>query len=212
MLGCCGNLDEDQIINTGDAYELALFPLSAVLFPTTLLPLRIFEPRYVDLIGRCMRDNTGFGVVALVSGAEIGRPGQTHVVGTIARIVDFDQGPDGLLNVVIRGHERFRVLGTTIQSDNLLLAQVVQLDDVAQSSIPEEFQALAKLFDEINSAVEIAQIAGPTPVTAAQLAYGLAQYLPLPVPTKVAVLEIDSALELIRYVSAEVVRLQQQGQ
>ena len=183
-----------------------------MLFPTNLLPLRIFEPRYVDLIGRCMRDNEGFGVVALASGAEVGRPGQTHALGTIARIVDFDQGPDGLLNIVIRGHERFRVLRTTIQSDNLMLAQVVQLEDVAPLSIPQEFQTLVELFDEINSTVEVAQIAGPTPASAAQLAYGLAQYLPLPLAAKVAVLEIDSALELIRQVSAEVARLQQQGQ
>lgn len=212
MSAYCGNFDEEQIIDTSEAYELALFPLNSVLFPTTLLPLRIFEPRYVDLIGRCMRDNMGFGIVALASGTEVGRPGQTHVVGTVARIIDFDQGQDGLLNIVIRGHERFRVIETSTESDNLLLGQVVQLADVAQASIPEEFRVLAELFNEINSTLEAAQTAAPAPTTAAQLAYGLAQYLPLPVPTKVAMLEIDNAMELLQFVSDQVGRLQRQGQ
>ena len=201
-------MGEDQTIETNDAYELPLFPLGTVLFPTNLLPLRIFEPRYVDLIGRCMRDNAGFGVVALASGTEIGRPGQTHACGTVARIVDFDQGRDGLLNVVIRGQERFRVIRTTIQPDNLLIGNVVQLDDVAQLPIPDEFKALTELFDEINSTVEVPQMAGPAPVTVAHLAYGLAQYLPLRLSEKVAVLEIDDPLALIHYVSGAVVRLQ----
>ena len=209
MPDCCRNLDEEQIIDTAEQYEFPLFPLNSVLFPTTLLPLRIFEPRYVDLIGRCMRDNSGFGVIALASGTEIGRPGQTHVVGTIARIVDFDQGPDGLLNIVIRGHQRIRVLETITQPDNLLLGHVVELDDVRQLPIPDDYQALCKLLDEISSTV--AQTT-TTPASAAELAYGLAQFLPLPIPAKVAVLEIDDTLALLEHVSDQVQRLQQQGQ
>lgn len=212
MLECYENLDKEHIIDANETYELALFPLSTVLFPTTSIPLRIFEPRYVDLISRCMRDNTGFGVVALASGDEIGPPGQTHEVGTIARIVDFDQGPDGLLNVVIVGKERFRILQTTTQSDNLLLGQIIQLDNVPQLSIPEEFHALSELFDEINSKVEITRLGAPSPSSAAELAYNLAQYLPLPVPTKMAVLEIDNAFELLQFVSTEVQNLRRQGQ
>ena len=159
-----------------------------------------------------MRDNTGFGVVALASGAEIGPPGQTHKVGTTARIVDFDQGPDGLLNVVIVGKERFRILQTTTQSDNLLLGQVIQLDNLTQLSIPEEYQALSDLFDEISGKVEITRLGGLSPSSAAELAYNLAQYLPLPIPTKMTILEIDNALELLQFVSTEVRTLQRQGQ
>ncbi|HCU90123.1 MAG TPA: peptidase S16 [Gammaproteobacteria bacterium] len=211
-LESCENFDKEHIIDANEAYELALFPLSTVLFPTTSIPLRIFEPRYVDLISRCMRDDKGFGVVALASGAEIGPPGQTHTLGTSARIVDFDQGPDGLLNVVIVGEERFRILQTKTQSDNLLLGQVIELARVPQFPIPEEFQELSELFDEISSKVEITRPGGPPPSSAAELAYNLAQYLPLPIPTKMVVLEIDNALELLQFISTEIRNLQRQGQ
>ncbi len=195
-----------------EEYELPLFPLNTVLFPATLLPLRIFEPRYVDLIGRCMRDNSGFGVVALMSGAETGRPGQTHRIGTIARIIDFDQGTDGLLNIVIRGDERFHVRDTTTQEDNLLLAKIVELDNVAQLPIAEEFSALLQLLDEITSKVDSAQPQSAAPVTASQLAYKLAQYLPFPVPAKVAMLEIGDPLELLQQLSDHLSQLRHGNQ
>ena len=195
-----------------EEYELPLFPLNTVLFPATLLPLRIFEPRYVDLIGRCMRDNSGFGVVALMSGAETGRAGQTHRTGTIARIIDFDQGADGLLNIVIRGDERFHVRDTTTQADNLLLGKIVELDNVAQLPIPEEFSVLLELLDEITSKIDIAQSQGPAPVTASQLAYKLAQYLPFPVPAKVAMLGIGDPRELLQQLSDQVGQLRHGNQ
>ena len=73
--------------------ELPLFPLNTVLFPGGVLPLRIFETRYLDLISACLRNDSGFGVVTIQEGGEAGGP-TTHIhpVGTLARIVDFDQG------------------------------------------------------------------------------------------------------------------------
>src|SRR5215475_10618653 len=77
--------------------ELPLFPLNTVLFPEGPLSLRIFEPRYVDMIGRCMRESSPFGVLAILSGAEVGAIAATAELGTTARIVDFSKLPDGLL-------------------------------------------------------------------------------------------------------------------
>lgn len=195
-----------------EEYELPLFPLNTVLFPATLLPLRIFEPRYVDLIGHCMRDNSGFGVVALMSGVETGRADKTHLIGTIARIIDFDQGADGLLNIVVRGDERFHVRGTTTQADNLLLGKIAELDNVAQLPIPEEFSALLVLLDEIASKMNIGKSREPAPVTASQLAYRLAQYLPFPVPAKVAMLGIGDPRELLQQLSDQVSQLRHGNQ
>ena len=76
--------------------EIPLFPLGTVLFPGGPLPLRIFEARYIDLVRRCMRENSGFGVVLLTDGAEAGNgPTATSDVGTYARIVDYSSQPDG---------------------------------------------------------------------------------------------------------------------
>lgn len=196
-------------IDTSCEHELPLFPLNTVLFPTTLLPLRIFEPRYVDLVGRCMRDNSGFGVIAIMAGAETGAPARTHATGTVARIVDFDQDDHGLLNIVIRGDERFRVRDTSVQTDKLLVGRVILLNELDALPIPEAFQYLARLLEEIVSNAEVAELPGPTPTTAAELAYGLAQYLPLNVPAKLALLEIDNPGDLLKRLSHDVRRLGQ---
>ena len=89
--------------------ELPLFPLNTVLFPGGLLPLRIFEPRYLDMVGRCMREGADFGVVLITSGEEAGPVAAMAAVGTGARVVDFSQLPDGLLGVMCRGSRRFRL-------------------------------------------------------------------------------------------------------
>ena len=68
--------------------EVPLFPLNTVLFPGGPLPLRIFEPRYLDMVSRCMKDDMPFGVVLIREGAEVG-PASTCEVGTLARIVDY---------------------------------------------------------------------------------------------------------------------------
>jgi len=88
--------------------ELPLFPLRTVLFPGGLLPLRIFEPRYVDMVGRCMREGGEFGVLLITDevGAETGPVASLAEIGTTARVVDFHALPDGLLGLMCRGARR----------------------------------------------------------------------------------------------------------
>jgi uncharacterized protein len=123
--------------------ELALFPLNTVLFPGGLLPLRIFEPRYLDMVGRCMREGSDFGVVLITNGAETGPVAQIAAVGTGARVVDFSQLPDGLLGVMCRGSRRFRVVNQRVQPDGLRIAEVEWLTEPAPSAIAPEHRALA---------------------------------------------------------------------
>ena len=91
---------------------LPLFPLSTVLFPEGPLPLRVFEPRYLDMISRCLREAAGFGVVLIVSGSDTGAV-ETSTVGTVARIVDWYQGSDGILGITARGTRQFRLHDTS---------------------------------------------------------------------------------------------------
>src|SRR6185295_8191885 len=91
---------------TGSA-ELPLCPLNSVLFPGGPLPLRIFEPRYVDMVGTCLREQRGFGVVLIREGSEVGAA-EFETLGTLARIVDFHMLSDGLLGLTTIGERRFR--------------------------------------------------------------------------------------------------------
>lgn len=115
-------------------FELALFPLQSVLFPGAVLPLKVFEARYLDLIGRCLRERTSFGVVCLRQGREAGRERVNFErEGVLARIDNVDAEQAGILQVRCTGTQRFAIIGEPRQqSDNLWLAEVrTQSDDEA---------------------------------------------------------------------------------
>src|SRR4030042_2031651 len=96
----------DEAINV---IELPLFPLNVVLFPGQVLPLHIFEDRYRLMIRRCLAEDTSFGVVLTQRAEETGETAEPHAIGTVARIVESEHLPDGALNIVAVGTERFRI-------------------------------------------------------------------------------------------------------
>ena len=113
-------------------FELPLFPLQAVLFPEGLLALKVFEARYLDLMGSCLRSGAPFGVVTLTQGAEVRRSGDKGAfesIGTIAELIDADSAHPGILQLRCRGMQRFEVKARDQQSDGLWVAQVNVLPD-----------------------------------------------------------------------------------
>ena len=108
--------------------ELPLFPLNAVLFPGGPLPLRIFEPRYLDMISRCLREQAGFAVVLITEGEETAATASFAATGTEASIVDFDRLEGGLLGISCIGRERVRVLEAWREADGLNRGRVVAID------------------------------------------------------------------------------------
>lgn len=173
--------------------RIALFPLGTVLFPQALLPLRIFETRYVDMVRRTMRENSGFGVVLIHEGLETGPVGATAEVGTYARIVDFGQMPDGLLSIVARGERRFRIVGTDLQKDGLHLADVEWLDDRPSKLGEDEYTALRSTLARVLADLgeEDYPIGKALPDDALWVAGNLAQLMPVPTAFRQRVLEVD---------------------
>jgi Lon protease-like protein len=172
--------------------RIALFPLGTVLFPEGVLPLRIFETRYVDMVRRCMRENTGFGVVQIEEGAEIGPVGALSPVGTFARIVDFGQMPDGLLSIVARGERRFRIVGGDVQKDGLNLGDVEWLQDLPSRLSEDEYPALRATLARVLADLGEDYPAGRSQLDDAQWVAGnLAQLLPAPAAFRQRVLEVD---------------------
>jgi Lon protease-like protein len=90
--------------------DLPLFPLNTVLFPRMPLPLHIFEPRYQEMMTRCIRERIGFGVLLITEGTEVGDGAETVTVGTVARIVNVEELDDGRMNMLSLGMVRFRLL------------------------------------------------------------------------------------------------------
>jgi len=180
--------------------EIPLFPLGTVLFPGGPLPLRIFETRYIDLVRRCMRDGSGFGVVLIREGAEAGTPAVTFDVGTYARIVDFSQQPDGLLGIRATGERRFRILERRRARDGLNLADVEWLPEERSVPLPGEFAELGPAIDAI-----LTQAGEPYTSLerrlddAAWISGRLAEILPVPTVHKQHCLELDDPVERLRY-------------
>ncbi|MFM8303941.1 MAG: LON peptidase substrate-binding domain-containing protein [Actinomycetota bacterium] len=89
--------------------ELAMFPLGTVLFPHAVLPLHVFEPRYRALVTDCLAGDGSFGVVLIERGHEVGGGDARFGIGTMTRIVQADEMPDGRWGVVAVGAERIVV-------------------------------------------------------------------------------------------------------
>lgn len=128
--------------------NIPLFPLNTVLFPGGPLPLRIFEPRYLDMVSRCMKEDSGFGVVLIREGLETG-PATTYDVGTLAKITDWYQGSDGILGITAIGVRRYRVITRDCQPDGLNVGEVEWLDEEAGMELPEKYQPLADILESV---------------------------------------------------------------
>ena len=137
-----------------ETVQIPLFPLRSVLFPQGVLPLRIFEPRYIDMIGRCMREESGFGIVLIRQGAEarlspdVDQP-SLFEVGTQARIVDFNQADNGLLGIVCHGDSKFRICSTDEQPDHLLIGEVEFLAEEPVGELLDEHEPLVSVLREL---------------------------------------------------------------
>jgi uncharacterized protein len=112
--------------------DLPLFPLHTVLFPDGLLPLKIFEARYLDMARDCLREKTPFGVCMLKSGGEVAQPDEPSVpesVGCLAEIEECDVETFGMLLIRARGTRRFRLLSHRTEPSGLLVGMAEPLPD-----------------------------------------------------------------------------------
>ncbi|MCJ1884734.1 LON peptidase substrate-binding domain-containing protein [Pseudomonas sp. LA21] len=188
-----------------------LFPLNTVLFPGCRLDLQIFEARYLDMIGRCMKQNGGFGVVAIVEGEEVGdAPERYSLVGCEALIRDWQQRPNGLLGIRVEGGRRFRVLSANVQPDQLTVAEVEWLDEMPDQPLTKEHEDLAALLEALSmhpmvSALEMGGEVNGQQELACQLAY----LLPFERDQKQVLLEMDDPT--VRLARIQVLLEQLQG-
>ncbi|HUQ51534.1 MAG TPA: LON peptidase substrate-binding domain-containing protein [Gammaproteobacteria bacterium] len=129
--------------------ELPLFPLQTVLLPEGRLALRVFEPRYLDMVARTLRGENRFGVIAIRHGSEVGGAATTYDVGTSAEIVDWHQETGGLLGILAVGREPFRLRATRREPDGLNVGDVEWLPALAPQALPAKHEPLAALLRKL---------------------------------------------------------------
>lgn len=182
---------------------LPLFPLNVVLFPGGPLKLRIFEARYVDMIGRCMREGSEFGVAQIVSGHEVGGSARTTLIGTTARIVDFEQLQNGLLGITAIGARCFRILSTRQQADGLHIADVAWLPAEPTSEVPPQHAHLVELLRlALPRFAPLYDLAATRYEDASWVSSRWVEILPLALADKQRCLEMQDPLQRLDYLHA----------
>lgn len=187
--------------------DVPLFPLHTVLFPGGLLPLRVFEQRYLEMAKGCLRDETPFGVCLIREGAEVGAPATHEEVGCLAHVRQWDMQQLGLLQLVAQGGRRFRVIEERVRADGLILARIDLLAEEADAPIAEKFSACRQLLERIVAEHGERLFARPFLLdSSAWTSARLAEVLPLPPATRQKLLELDDGprrLDFLQQLLAE---------
>jgi Lon protease-like protein len=181
--------------------RLPLFPLHAVLFPETTVALHIFEPRYREMIGRCLAHEDPFGVVLILEGEEVGEEAVPRHIGTEAAIIASQRSDDGRYEIVAEGQRRFEITGID-RSRAYLRADVRFLDDPLGPDAELLAEAVARLVEGVAQALE----AGGQPIadegwrnlSPRSLSYRVGNALPSPNEVRQDLLEAPDVASRLR--------------
>lgn len=193
-------------MNTRDG--VAIFPLNTVLFPGGVLPLRIFETRYIDMVRECMHREAPFGVCMITKGNEVGTAASHEAVGCLARIVDFDTEEAGLLHLRTIGGQRFHIRARAIEKNGLVRADLELLDADPEVEVPDEHAPCAALIrrvvdDLVTREPDAAQrmIAEPYQYeSAAWVGNRLCEFLPIPLKARQKLMELPDPVVRLQIV------------
>ncbi|TMH00975.1 MAG: peptidase S16 [Betaproteobacteria bacterium] len=176
---------------------LPLFPLKTVLFPDGVLPLKVFEQRYIEMTKACLKDDKPFGVCLLTRGEEVAQRGRTPefaAIGTLARITSWEMPQLGILHLKTAGGTRFHVQSHAVASDGLIVGSVTALNPEPALALPDAHRPLAELLALMIERAGVENFSAELAMgDASWVGYRLAELLPLPLPIKQSMLEINDS-------------------
>jgi len=189
----------------------ALFPLNTVIFPGSILPLKIFEQRYLRLIKDCMKQQNGFVTVLISEGKEVGATPQIYSTGCYVEIIDWESLENGLLGISVQAKYRANLSHCTIRDDGLLLAEVSpiisSLDD--KSSLPQAFKSLPDTLRELLEHPFAKQYKDSIDFNnSADVCYRLSELLPISNKQKQLLLESETAEQILDQLALHINALQ----
>lgn len=182
-----------------DTLEVPIFPLQAVLFPGGRLPLRIFEPRYMDMAKDALRDNTPFGISLIKEGQETGEPAVPEDIGCLAQIVDWDMHQLGVLHVVVRGVQRYRILEQQVEKNGLIRAKIVTVTQEPAQKLSQANSVCSTVLQHIIEQIGEANFHAPLNLQdAVWVGYRLSEVLPLKLAVKQQLLQMNDSIVRIQ--------------
>ena len=188
-----------------------IFPLQTILFPGSKLPLRIFEPRYLDMISHCMRSNTEFGIVL---SRKVPQPGmlETYAIGTLATIIDWNQGEDGLLGITTLGTNKFELLSMTKQEDELNLGEIKIIEKEEDFKAPPNFDNMISLLEAILEDINLYHEREKYFESASWASFRFAEILPLKIEDKQKCLEFKDPILRLRFLEPLIKLIREKSQ
>lgn len=185
--------------------ELPLFPVHSVLFPDGRFKLRVFEKRYMDMVTRCLKQETPFGVCLIREGREVGEAAHPSSIGTTADIDEYDMPQTGILHITVRGGKRFRVVDTRVLADQLIVGQVALLPEEPHVGLTPAHKDLRELLAKIINEVEGSYYYPPARLDdATWVAYRLAELLPISNECRQRILEQPDPRKKLDILAAQV--------
>ncbi len=182
--------------------DIPIFPLGTVLFPGGVLPLRVFEARYMDMVRDCMQRQAPFGVCLITRGREVGEAADHEDIGCLASIVEWDMEQLGLLQLRTQGTQRFRVLERRVARNGLVSADVQPIADDPLILLPQDYAGCGQLARKLVEDLEQrADESGHTMVakpyqfdSVAWVANRLCEFLPIPMKARQKLMELEEPL------------------
>ena len=188
-----------------------IFPLRTILFPGSKLPLRIFEPRYLDMVSHCMRSNIEFGIVL---SRKVPQPGmlETYATGTLAKIIDWNQGDDGLLGITTLGTNKFELLSMTKQEDGLNIGDIRIVEKEEDFKAPSNFDNMINLLEAILEDVDLYHERDKFFESASWVSFRFAEILPLKIEDKQKCLEFDDPILRLNFLEPLIKLIREKSQ
>ncbi|WP_216134039.1 LON peptidase substrate-binding domain-containing protein [Polynucleobacter sp. es-MAR-4] len=147
-----------------NALWIPLFPLGTTLFPGGVIALKIFEARYLDMMKRCLREDTAFGVVSILDGnsseSDTSASAQFSNIGTLAKLEEFDAVQPALYMTKSYGTQRFKLISIKQELDGLWMGEVELIDPDPEMPLPKEHEKVAALLQEIISVIQSEDLLG----------------------------------------------------
>ena len=194
-----------------DREDLPIFPLRTILFPDSKLPLRIFEPRYIDMVSRSMREDSEFGIILSRESTDP-KMFETYDTGTLAKIIDWDQGGDGRLGITTLGTQKFRLKELNKQEDGLNIGSIERIEKEGDYKPLKEFTHLVELLQAILDDVNIYDDDEKRFDSASWISYRFAEILPLRIEDKQKCLEIDDPIIRLNFLEPLIKMIRESSQ
>ena len=191
--------------------RIPIFPLRTILFPGSKLPLRIFEPRYLDMVSACMRSKREFGIAL---SRKVPQPGmlETYATGTLATIIDWNQGNDGLLGITVLGTNKFELLSMIKQEDGLNIGEIKIIEREEDFKAPPNFDNMINLLEAILDDIDLHDGRENFFESASWVSFRFAEILPLKIEDKQKCLEFDDPILRLNFLEPLIKLIREKSQ